>query len=127
MSDLLDDDGRMSDAATISLRCKRSPRRSSSARELLASKSEAAVSVPISCRNPGVSRNEKTSVSNNDSSTTPHGNRSAPPSYQPPNGSRFSYKANCVANAVALEEKQKCLPIYLSGVIDSIDSNQAVR
>lgn len=151
LSDLLDDDGRMSDAAMIGLRCKRSPRRSASARELInepiivgdqPSKQPSLETTNILARKDQMKK-ESSSVDQ----SLPHnphptealkpinqskalGNKSAPPTvnyqYQPyPIG---SYRAASVSASTApVYEKPKCVPIYLSGVIDSIDPSQAVR
>lgn len=113
LSDLLDEVGRISDAATVSLRCKRSPRRSASARELLL----AGGSVPVGPIN---------SVPTTQSSIAGRSsiNRNGWTMGQQSKNSDFSIS---VVPSGGHVEKQKCHPIYLSGVIDSIDANQAVR
>lgn len=126
MSDLLDDDGRMSDAALVSLRCKRSPRRSASARDLMMTSNSSTSSQPV------IRDRERNKIINitPSSSTTPVTSiRSAPPVVNHNNslqnsGTRSAVPVSC---APVIVEKQKCFPIYLSGVIDSIESNQAVR
>ncbi len=140
MSDLLDDDGRMSDAATVGLRCKRSPRRSASARELIVNTVDAASNSTASIANIGTngnraqsfeSRNKEMSTSVYSSTstttvTTQLGSRSAPPTYHHQHlHANRAHQANISADVHV--EKQKCFPIYLSGVIDSIDASQAVR
>lgn len=138
MSDLLDDDGRMSDAATVSLRCKRSPRRSASARELIVNTVDAASNSTASTANgengdraqsfDSTNKEMSTSVYNSSSSTTTTqlGSRSAPPTYHHQHShANRAHQANVCADVHV--EKQKCFPIYLSGVIDSIDASQAVR
>ena len=129
LSDLLDDDGRMSDAATVGLRCKRSPRRSASARELL-------VNVDLnqtsdSSQATGVHNPIKRGLSGGSVSNSTQtgagllGHRSAPPGVHLHRHTTDMKQDSSAGSAIV--EKQKCFPIYLSGVIDSIEAVQAVR
>ncbi|XP_046637773.1 uncharacterized protein LOC124316078 [Daphnia pulicaria] len=140
LSDLLDEAGGLSDAAAVGLRCKRSPRRSASARELMVGKSfTSSVMDP-----PGVSKFQNhhataekrqefankvsaavDAAASNKLSLT-GGVRSAPPfvhHHINVSGSRTTH----VSIDAVVVEKQKCYPIYVSGVIDSIDNSQSVR
>lgn len=94
LSDLLEDNCRMTDSAALAvgLRCKRSPRRSTSAKELLSSSSSKSA---VAIQQSGISK-----LGSLDSG---------------------------LGNSITSIEKQKCFPIFLSGVIDSIDSNHTVR
>jgi hypothetical protein len=140
LSDLLDEAGGMSDAAAVGLRCKRSPRRSASARELIGGKFVASSSTAdagnkmpsvvavADKRQEFANKMSSSSVSavvessNNKSMT---GVRSAPPFVQ--HHSNFATRTTNVSIDAVVVEKQKCYPIYVSGVIDSIDNVQSVR
>lgn len=153
LSDLLDDDGRMSDAALVSLRCKRSPRRSASARDLMVNNQKVVTSSAIlddkskgrsssSSAGPLTGTGNRDGMSNNgvtntvlshhhSSSLGSTGTRSAPPAvHHHPSADSFNIQrtsSTITTGSTATIEKQKCFPIYLSGVIDSIEANQTVR
>lgn len=96
LSDLLEDGCRVAEPAVfaVGLRLKRSPRRSTSARELLNDSTTKVKqqSLPYSSKTSAATGN---GIMNDTSSPT--------------------------------VERQKCFPIYLSGVIDSVDTAQTVR
>uniref|UniRef100_A0A0P6FZV7 Cilia- and flagella-associated protein 418 n=1 Tax=Daphnia magna TaxID=35525 RepID=A0A0P6FZV7_9CRUS len=137
LSDLLDEAGGMSDAATVGLRCKRSPRRSASARELVGGK---AIATSGGGQHPSSTSAEKRHdfASSNRSGasaagfSSPLGNkaaltgiRSAPPFAH--HHSNVETRTTHVTIDAVVVEKQKCFPIYVSGVIDSIDTSHTVR
>lgn len=126
----------MSDAATVGLRCKRSPRRSASARELIGGTvipAAGGISQHLSSnsadkRHDFASSNKSAVTAAGFSSST--GNkaaliRSAPPFVQH-HSNPETRTAHISIDAIVVE-KQKCFPIYVSGVIDSIDTSQTVR
>ena len=136
LSDLLDEAGGMSDAAAVGLRCKRSPRRSASARELIGGKfiatADAGNKMPSAVadkRQEFANKMSSSSVSAvavaGSSNKSMTGVRSAPPFVQ--HHSNFSTRTTNVSIDAVVVEKQKCYPIYVSGVIDSIDNVQSVR
>nr|CAH0106926.1 unnamed protein product [Daphnia galeata] len=140
LSDLLDEAGGMSDAAAVGLRCKRSPRRSASARELIGGKFIASSSTAdAGNKMPSVVADKRQEFANKMSSSSSAsaaavagssnksmtGVRSAPPFVQ--HHSNFATRTTNVSIDAVVVEKQKCYPIYVSGVIDSIDNVQSVR
>lgn len=133
LSDLLDEAGGMSDAAAVGLRCKRSPRRSASARELIGGKfipTDAGVSKIQSVatadkRQEFANKMNSAAVVVGSSNKSMAGVRSAPPFVH--HHSNIGTRTTHVSIDAVVVEKQKCYPIYVSGVIDSIDNVQSVR
>jgi hypothetical protein len=135
LSDLLDEAGGMSDAAAVGLRCKRSPRRSASARELIGGKFVASSTADAGNKMPSVVADKRQEFANKMSSSSSAvagssnksmtGVRSAPPFVH--HHSNFATRTTNVSIDAVVVEKQKCYPIYVSGVIDSIDNVQSVR
>ena len=129
----------MSDAAAVGLRCKRSPRRSASARELIGGKSSSSTEAGAGKLQSHVTAEKRQEFANKVSAavdaaaaanklTSLTGVRSAPPFVHHHNstGTRTTHTHHVSIEAVVVE-KQKCYPIYVSGVIDSIDNSQSVR
>ncbi|EFX67464.1 hypothetical protein DAPPUDRAFT_331025 [Daphnia pulex] len=143
LSDLLDEAGGLSDAAAVGLRCKRSPRRSASARELMGGKSlTSSVMDPpgfsqLQMSHHATARQEfanKVSAAVDAAASNQlktlsltGGVRSAPPFVQHHHINVSGARTTHVSIDAVVVEKQKCYPIYVSGVIDSIDNSQSVR
>ena len=138
LSDLLDEAGGMSDAAAVGLRCKRSPRRSASARELIGGKFVATADAGNKMPSVVAVADKRQEFANKMSSSSSSaaavaessnksmtGVRSAPPFVH--HHSNFATRTTNVSIDAVVVEKQKCYPIYVSGVIDSIDNVQSVK
>ncbi|XP_059350511.1 cilia- and flagella-associated protein 418-like [Daphnia carinata] len=127
LSDLLDEAGGMSDAATVGLRCKRSPRRSASARELVGTKPITGDRLASTDKRHDFASSNKSGAGGfslgNKAMLT--GIRSAPPFVH--HHSNVETRTTHVTIDAVVVEKQKCFPIYVSGVIDSIDTSHTVR
>ena len=127
LSDLLNEDGGMSDAAAVGLRCKRSPRRSASARELIGGKlmDGSKLQSVASADKRQEFANKVSAAITGCSNKLVTGVRSAPPFVH--HHINMGTRTPHVSIDAIVVEKEKCYPIYVSGVIDSIDNSQSVR